>query len=148
MSEEVRPSVNQAAYHFEVNLHGIISCYVTLGMDGPRVFLDQIVSEIGRALDLARYLLKGTQVNLLVRVQLHGVKDSIIVASGWQGNLRSVEEVVQAEDNLILESLDDLLMFPAHIAELVRQLMWSFNMSDREVITQATKAILTKHGLP
>jgi len=148
ISEEVRSSVNQAAYHFEVNLHGIISCYVTLGMDGPRVFLDQIVSEIGRALNLARYLLKGTQVNLLVRVQLHGVKDSIIVASGWQGNLRSVEEVVQAEDNFILESLDDPLMFPAHIADLVHQLMWSFNMSDREVITQATKTILTKHGLP
>jgi hypothetical protein len=148
MSEEVHPSVDQAAYHFEVNLHGIISSYVTLGMDGPRVFLDQIVSEIGRVLNLARYLLKGTQANILVRVQLHGVKDSMMLASGWQGNLRSVEEMVQAEDNLILESLDDVLLFSDHIAELVRQLMWSFNMSDREVITQATKAILTKHGLP
>lgn len=148
MSEEVHPSVDQAAYHFEVNLHGIISSYVTLGMDGPRVFLDQIVSELGRVLNLARYLLKGTQANILVRVQLHGVKDSMMLASGWQGNLRSVEEMVQAEDNLILESLDDVLLFSDHIAELVRQLMWSFNMSDREVITQATKAILTKHGLP
>ncbi len=148
MSEEVRPLVNQAAYHFEVNLHGIVSCYVKLVMDGPRIFLDQIVSELGRALNLARYLLRGTQANILVRVQLHGVKDSMIIASGWQGNLRSVEEVVQAEDNLILESLDDALLFPDHIAELVRQLMWSFNVSDREVITQATKAILTKHGLP
>ena len=148
MSEEVRPLVNQAAYHFEVNLHGIISCYVALGIDGPRIFLDHIVSEIGRALNLTRYLLKGTQVNIVVRVQLHGVKDSMIIASGWQGNLRSVEEVVQAEDNLILESLDDAVLFPDHIAELVRQLMWSFNVSDREVITQATKAILTKHGLP
>ncbi|OAI49569.1 hypothetical protein AYO43_03025 [Nitrospira sp. SCGC AG-212-E16] len=148
MSEEVRPLVNQAAYHFEVNLHGIVSCYVKLVMDGPRIFLDQIVSELGRALNLARYLLRGTQANILARVQLHGVKDSTIIASGWQGNLRSVEEVVQAEDNLTLESLDDALLFPDHIAELVRQLMWSFNVSDREVITQATKAILTKHGLP
>ena len=148
MSEEVHPLVDQAAFHFEVNLHGIISCYVTLGVDGPMVFLDQIVSEIGRALNLARYLLKGTQANILARVQLHGVRDSMITASGWQGNLRSVEEIVQAEDNLILESLDDVLLFPDHIAELVRQLMWSFNMSDREVITRATKAILTKHGLP
>ena len=148
MSEEVHPLVDQAAFHFEVNLHGIISCYVTLGVDGPRVFLDQIVSEIGRALNLARYLLKGTQANILARVQLDGVRDSMITASGWQGNLRSVEEIVQAEDNLILESLDDVLLFPDHIAELVRQLMWSFNMSDREVITRATKAILTKHGLP
>ena len=148
MSEEVRPLVNQAAYHFEVNLHGIVSCYVKLVMDGPRIFLDQIVSELGRALNLARYLLRGTQANILARVQLHGVKDSMIIASGWQGNLRSVEEVVQAEDNLTLESLDDALLFPDHIAELVRQLMWSFNVSDREVITQATKAILTKHGLP
>ena len=148
MSEEVHPSVDQAAYHFEVNLHGIISCYVTLRVDGPRVFLDQMVSEIGRALNLARYLLKGTQANILMRVQLHGIKDSMITAPGWQGNLRSVEEIVQAEDNLILESLDDVLLFPDHIAELVRQLMWSFNMSDREVITRATKAILTKHGLP
>lgn len=148
MSEEVHPLVDQAAFHFEVNLHGIISCYVTLSVDGPRVFLDQIVSEIGRALNLARYLLKGTQANILARVQLHGVRDSMITASGWQGNLRSVEEIVQAEDNLILESLDDVLLFPDHIAELVRQLMWSFNMSDREVITRATKAILTKHGLP
>jgi Schlafen, AlbA_2 len=148
MSEEVHPLVDQAAYHFEVNLHGIISCYVTLGMDGPRVFLDQIVNEIGRALNLARYLLKGTQANILVRVQLHGVKDSMIIASGWQGNLRSVEEVVQAEDNLILESLDDALLFPDHVAELVRQLMWSFNVSNREVITQATREILTRHRLP
>src|SRR5580765_467292 len=148
MSEEVHPLVDQAAFHFEVNLHGIISCYVTLGVDGPRVFLDQIVSEIGRALNLARYLLKGTQANILARVQLDGVRDSMITASGWQGNLCSVEEIVQAEDNLILESLDDVLLFPDHIAELVRQLMWSFNMSDREVITRATKAILTKHGLP
>jgi len=148
MSEEVHPSVDQAAYHFEVNLHGIISCYVTLRVDGPRVFLDQMVSEIGRALNLARYLLKGTQANILMRVQLHGIKDSMITAPGWQGNLRSVEEIVQAEDILLLESLDDVLLFPDHIGELVRQLMWSFNMSDREVITQATKAILTKHGLP
>lgn len=148
MSEEVRPLVDQAAYHFEVNLYGIISCYVKLAMDGPKVLLEQIVSEIGMALNLARYILKGTQANILVRVQLHGVKDSTIFASGWQGNLRSVEEVVQAENNLILESLDDALLFPDHIAELIRQLMWSFNVSDREVITQATKAILTKHGLP
>jgi hypothetical protein len=148
MSEEVHPLVDQAAYHFEVNLHGIMSCYVTLGMDGPRLFLDQIVSEIGRALNLARYLLKGTQANILVRVQLHGVKGSLIMASGWQGNLRSVEEVVQAEDNFILESLDDALLFPDHIAELVRQLMWSFNVSNREVITQATRAILTRSRLP
>lgn len=148
MSEEVHPLVDQAAYHFEVNLHGIMSCYVTLGMDGVRVFLDQIVSEIGRALNLARYLLKGTQANNLVRVQLHGVKGSLITASGWQGNLRSVEEVVQAEDNFILESLDDALLFPDHITELVRQLMWSFNVSNREMITQATRAILTRHRLP
>ena len=148
MSEEVRPLVDQAAYHFEVNLYGIISCYVKLAMDGPKVLLEQIVSEIGMALNLARYILKGTQANILVRVQLHGVKDSTIFASGWQGNLRSVEEVVQAENNLILESLDDALLFPDHIAELIRQLMWSFNVSDRDVITQATKAILTKHRLP
>ena len=148
MSNEVHPSVAQAPYHFEANFHGIISCYVTLGMDGPRVFLDQIVREIGRGLNLARYLLKGTQVNLLVRVQLLGVKDSMIIASGWQGDLRSLEEVVQAEDNLTLERLDDALLFPDHIAELVRQLMWSFNVANREQITQAIKAILTKHGLP
>jgi hypothetical protein len=148
MSVEVRPLVDQAAYHFEVNMHGIMSCYVKLAMDGPKVLLEQIVSEIGMALNLAKYILKGTQANILVRVQLHGVKDSTIFASGWQGNLRSVEEVIQADDHLILENLDDALLFSDHIAELVRQLMWSFNVSDREVITQATKAILTKHRLP
>ena len=148
LSEEVHPLVDQAAYHFEVNLHGIMSCYVTLGMDGPRVFLEQIVSEIGRALNLARYLLKGTQANILVRVQLHGVKGSLIMASGWQDNLRSVEEVVQAEDRLILENLDDALLFPDHVAELVRQLMWSFNVASREMIIQATRTLLTRHRLP
>jgi hypothetical protein len=148
MSEEVLPLIDQAAYHFEVNLHGIMSCYVTLGMDGSRVFLDQIVSEIGRALNLARYLLKGTQANMLVRVQLHGVKGSLIMASGWQGNLCSVEEVVQAEDHLILENLDDALLFPDHVAELVRQLTWSFNVASREMIIQATRTLLTRHRLP
>jgi len=148
MAHEGHPSVAQAPYHFEANFHGIISCYVTLRMEGPKVFLDQIVSEIGRALNLARSLLKGTQVNLLVRVQLLGVKDSLITASGWPGDLRSLEEVVQADNHLTLESVADERLFSDHIADLVRQLMWSFNMANREQIAQATKAILTKHGLP
>lgn len=36
------------AYHFKINLYGVMSCYVPLAIiDGARVFLDQIVSEVG-----------------------------------------------------------------------------------------------------
>lgn len=136
------------AFHFEINLHGVMSCYVPLELDGIRLYLVQIVREIGMALKLGRDLLKGTNASILARVYLQGVRDSMIMASGWQGELRSCEEVVQAEDRLMLENLDDALLFPDHVAELVRQLMWSFNVADREKITQTTRDILTRHGLP
>jgi hypothetical protein len=59
------PHVNQALpFHFEINMHGIVSCFVSLALDGPRVFLDQIVSEIGGVLKLARSLLKGSDINI------------------------------------------------------------------------------------
>ena len=43
---------NCTAYHFEVNLYGVISFYVPPGKDEERLFLDEVVSELGRALKL------------------------------------------------------------------------------------------------
>jgi hypothetical protein len=62
------------------------------------VFLDQIVTEVGMALKLARYLLKGTHANILVGVHLQGVGNTFMMVSGRQGEMRSIENPIQAED--------------------------------------------------
>ncbi|MDA2911408.1 ATP-binding protein, partial [Nitrospiraceae bacterium AH_259_D15_M11_P09] len=98
-------------YHFEINLYGVVSCYVPLALENEAVRLDRIVREVGRALNSARYLLKGTGINILVRVHLQEVRNSLIVIGGSQGELRSIEEVVEAEVFLALEELDNDLLF-------------------------------------
>jgi hypothetical protein len=135
-------------YHFEVNIYGVISCYVPLDLDGERVFFDQIVREVGSALNLAKYFLKGTSVNILVRVYLQGVRNLLIIVPPPQGELRSIEDAIEGEDYLVLETLNDDLLFADQIAELVRQLMWSFSWAEREKIIQSTRAVLTKYRIP
>jgi hypothetical protein len=100
------------------------------------------------ALKLARYLLKGTHANILVGVHLQGVGNTFMMVSGRQGEMRSIENPIQAEDTFTLENLDDALLFPDHVAELIRQLMWSFNWAEREGIIQKTREILTRHQIP
>jgi hypothetical protein len=136
-------------FHFEINLYGLLSCYVPLAIEeGQRVNLDQIVGEVGRALNLARYLLKDTNLNLLVRVSLQGVGGFLMVVRGGQGVWTAIEEFIQGENYLPSESLDDDLLFADQVAELTRQLVWSFNWADREKIIQMTREILTRHGIP
>ena len=136
-------------FHFEINLYGLLSCYVPLAIEeGQRVNLDQIVGEVGRALNLARYLLKDTNLNLLVRVSLQGVGGFLMVVRGGQGVWTAIEEFIQGENYLPSESLDDDLLFADQVAELTRQLVWSFNWADREKIIQITREILTRHGIP
>jgi hypothetical protein len=136
-------------FHFEINLYGLLSCYVPLAIEeGQRVNLDQIVGEVGRALNLARYLLKDTNLNLLVRVSLQGVGGFLMVVRGGQGVWTAIEEFIQGENYLPSESLDDDLLFADQVADLTRQLVWSFNWADREKIIQITREILTRHGIP
>lgn len=132
-------------FYFEMNLHGIMSCYVPLAMmEGRRIFLDQIVTEIGHALNLGRHLLKGTHASMMARVSLSGVKDALMMVSGRQGGMKSIEEVIQAEECCVLEDLDKPELFRRHIGEVIRQLMWSFNWSQRDDIITFTNAILDK----
>ncbi len=136
-------------FHVEINLYGVLSCYVPLVVEeGPRVHLDQIVGEIGRALNLVKYFLKDTNQNLLVRVSLQGVGGCLLVASGGQGVWTAIEEFIQGEHYCASESLGDDLLFADHVAELTRQLAWSFNWAERESIIQKTREILTRHGIP
>ena len=104
--------------------------------------------EVGRALNLERYLLKDTNLNLLVRVSLQGVGGFLMVVRGGQGVWTAIEEFIQGENYLPSESLDDDLLFADQVAELTRQLVWSFNWADREKIIQITREILTRHGIP
>ena len=135
-------------FHVEINLYGVLSCYVPLAIEeGQRVRLDHIVREIGRALNLAKYLLKDTHQNLLVRASLQGVGGCLLVVNGGQGVWTAIEEVVQGEHYLGSESLNDDPLFADEVAELTRQLGWSFNWADREHIHRMTKEILTRHGM-
>jgi len=136
------------AFHFEINLYGVVSCYVRLAVDGTRVFLDQIVSEIGMALVLARYLLTGTNANFIARVDLQGVRDTLMMIPSQPGGRQSIEDGIQAEVGILLEGLNDSLLFQDQVAELVRQLMWSYNWAERERIIETTRDILTRHQLP
>jgi schlafen family protein len=136
-------------FHVEINVYGVLSCYVPLAIEeGKRVHLDQIVTEIGRALNLAEYLLKDTTQNLLVRVSLQGVGGCLMVVSGGQGAWTAIEEFIQGEHYFASESLGDDLLFANHVAELTRQMMWSFNWAEREKINQMTREILTRYKIP
>jgi hypothetical protein len=136
-------------FHVEINLYGVLSCYVPLAIEeGQRVHLDQIVGEIGRALSLAKYFLKDTNQNLLVRVSLQGVGGCRMVVSGGQGVWTAIEGFIQGEQYLVSESLGDDLLFAGQVAELTRQLVWSFNWGEREKIHQMTREILTRHEIP
>jgi len=136
-------------FHFEINLYGLLSCYVPLAVEeGQRVYLDQFVAEIGRALNLARYLLKGTNLNLLVRVDLQGAGGYLLVVDAGQGIWTAIEEFIQGENYLATEILDDNLLFADQVAELVCQLVWSFNWAERDRIIEKTREILTRHRIP
>ncbi|HWI69229.1 MAG TPA: hypothetical protein VNS88_12765, partial [Nitrospiraceae bacterium] len=65
-----------------------------------------------------------------------------------QGVWTAIEEFIQGENYLPSESLDDDLLFADQVADLTRQLVWSFNWADREKIIQITREILTRHGIP
>jgi len=140
---------DRAGYHVEASLYGVVSCYVTLGVDERNlVYFNQIVLEIGMAMDLARHLLKGTTTNFLSMVELAGARHTRMVAQNRTGLPEAIEDRIHAEKVFILEELDDDLLFQDHVAELVRQLMWSYNWADRQNIMQSTREILTRHQLP
>jgi len=136
------------AFHFEANLYGVVSCYVRLAVDGPRLFLDQIVSEIGMALTLARHLLNGTNTNFIARADLQNVRNTSLILNSLPIGRHSIEDGIQAEVDILLEGLNDPLLFQDQVAELVRQLMWSYNWAARERIVEATRALLTRYQLP
>jgi hypothetical protein len=145
----VPAGLSRPNFYFEINLYGLLSCYVPLAVEeGRDVYLDEIVSEVGMALNLARYLLKGTSMNILVRVSLQGLRGCFMVVGSRQGNLTSIEEFIQGENYLALETLDDNLLFADQVAEIICQLMWSFNWGEREKIFQNTREILTRHQIP
>jgi hypothetical protein len=136
-------------FHFEINLYGLLSCYVPLAIEeDQRVYLDEIVREVGRALNLARHLLKGTNMNIQVRVSLQGVRGCFMVVGAGQGNLTAIEEFIQGENYLATEILDDDLLFADQVAELTCQLVWSFNWAERDRIIEKTREILTRHRIP
>jgi hypothetical protein len=145
----VPAGLSRPDYYFEINLYGLVSCYVPLSIEEDRrLYSDDIVREVGQALNLTRHLLKGTNLNILVRVSLQGVRGCFMVVRGRQGNLTSIEDFIEGENYLAFETLDDNFSFADQLAELSCQLMWSFNWAEREQIIQETREILTKYGIP
>ena len=148
MSIVLARSPHGPEYHFEINLYGVVSCYVPLGVENGSIYLVYVVTEVGRALCLARYLLKDTAANILVRVTLQNVRNLLIRIGGSQGEMRSIEETIMAEVFLPLEQLDDDLLFSEQVVELTRQIMWSFDWAETDRIRQRTQEILQANHIP
>jgi len=117
-------------------------------LDNESVSLTQIVIGIGHAFDLANYILNGISGNYWARVYLDHMRNRLLLIPPPQGELRSIENIVQAEDNFTPEKLKDLLLFQDCVAEVVRQLVWSFNWGDKAKIFESTRQILQRNGLP
>jgi hypothetical protein len=157
--EPVVAGSRTASFQLEVNLYGVMiyadALRVSVIANLDMIELVQIVIQIGRTLNLAKYLLVGITTNVLVRVSLDYIKDHAIAIGApidasrtWIQQHYSEENTVEGEIEVSFEKLNDDLQFIDYVVDLVEPLTWSFNWAERSLIAERTHQILQANQLP